>query len=163
MISYASFCRTHAGRTLDGFLASVRAPFIYIESLKQKSDAGFQTVANANFRDALQADDDAMLLAVEKRAGGNAFGMMITLGRAPNNDLVIPDQRISKFHAYFRCTGDEWAVVDANSRNGTSVNGLKVAPQTPTPIASGAAITLSDDLELVFLLPQDLHRMIGRG
>jgi hypothetical protein len=163
VIALQTFKKTHGNKPLDAFLRTVKTPYVYIESLKTKSPQGFQTVANANFKSMLQEDDEGQLLAVEKRAGSNAFGMMITMGRAPNNDLVIPDQRVSKFHAYFRQDGSDWSIVDANSRNGTSVDGAKLAPQAAVPVASGAEILLSDDLQLFFLQPPQLHSLLANG
>ena len=63
---------------------------------------------------------------LRKRPGGNAFTGMITVGRADNNDLVISDGTVSKFHAYFRRLGQRWTITDANSRNGTMVDGQVV-------------------------------------
>src|SRR5579871_2487865 len=42
----------------------------------------------------------AVLLAVRKVQ--SAFPTMITVGRTGNNDLVISDVQMSKFHAFFR-------------------------------------------------------------
>ena len=46
---------------------------------------------------------------------------MITVGRTENNDLVVPDEQVSKFHAFFRIVGERVEVADAGSRNGTFV------------------------------------------
>ncbi len=148
-------------------MLSVRTPFIYIESLARRPEGEsaptFATVRHTPYKDD-QDPNDAQLLPIEKRGEANAFGMMVTLGRAPNNDLVIPDQRISKFHAYFRLSPDgAWTLSDASSRNGTALNGVLLEPQTSMPLESGASITLSDEVELVFLAPEDLYVMVLRG
>jgi len=49
----------------------------------------------------------------------------VTVGRNPNNDVVINDGTISYFHAYFP-DPDAATVVDAGSTNGTFINGLRV-------------------------------------
>ena len=166
MIKFATFCKLHRTDSLEAFVASVRTPFIYVESLARhdgQSSRGFATVRNSP-NAAAQNHDDARLLPIAKRGGANAFGMMVTLGRAPNNDVVIPDQRISKFHAYFRQDADGiWTLADANSSNGTALNGTPLTPQTSMPLESGASITLSDEVELVFVEPQDLYVMVLRG
>ena len=51
----------------------------------------------------------------------STFPSMITVGRTDNNDLVVPDEQISKFHAFFRLVGDRVELSDAGSRNGTFV------------------------------------------
>ncbi len=67
----------------------------------------------------------AVLLAVRKVQF--AFPNMITVGRTPNNDVVINDVQMSKFHAFFRIAKEGAAeVVDAGSRNGTFVRGVQV-------------------------------------
>jgi hypothetical protein len=59
-----------------------------------------------------------------------AFPSMITLGRTSNNDVVLSDVQISKFHAFFRQQdGGRYELLDAGSRNGTWVGETKVAPK----------------------------------
>jgi hypothetical protein len=77
------------------------------------------------------------------------FAEMISLGRTANNDIVIPDATISKFHAYFRVTDDLIEVVDAGSRNGTKVMGRAIATKTPAEVTIGTRIKFgSVDLTL---------------
>jgi DNA-binding CsgD family transcriptional regulator len=53
----------------------------------------------------------------------------LTLGRNPDNDLPLPfDGRVSGVHAVLQLLGGAWAVEDDGlSRNGTFVNGIRVA------------------------------------
>lgn len=55
------------------------------------------------------------------------FPSMIMLGRTLNNDIVIGDTSISKFHAFFRVGPASVEVADAGSRNGTFVGDKKLA------------------------------------
>ena len=57
------------------------------------------------------------------------FPSMIMLGRTLNNDIVIGDTSISKFHAFFRIGPGSIDVADAGSRNGTFVGDKKLAPK----------------------------------
>jgi len=57
------------------------------------------------------------------------FPNMITLGRTANNDIVVPDVSVSKFHAWFQRIGDRIEVGDAGSKNGTAVNGETLPPR----------------------------------
>ncbi len=50
---------------------------------------------------------------------GASFADRITIGRTPNNDVVIDDSSVSRFHAYVRRAGDAWSVADAGSKNGS--------------------------------------------
>jgi pSer/pThr/pTyr-binding forkhead associated (FHA) protein len=51
---------------------------------------------------------------------------VITIGRKPDNDIVIDNQAVSGHHAKFTNEGDSLFVEDTNSLNGTYVNGQKV-------------------------------------
>jgi hypothetical protein len=53
----------------------------------------------------------------------------VTVGRRPDSDLALPwDGEVSRVHAQLEPVGHEWALVDDGlSRNGTYVNGERVA------------------------------------
>ncbi len=50
----------------------------------------------------------------------------ITIGRAPENILVLEDLLVSRRHAVLRRSGSNWELVDLGSANGTYVNGTRV-------------------------------------
>ncbi len=50
----------------------------------------------------------------------------VSLGRTQLNDWPLPDARVSKEHAVIERAGNEWAIRDLGSTNGTSVNGERV-------------------------------------
>ena len=64
-----------------------------------------------------------------------------TLGRAADNDVVIPDSSISRHHALIkRRDGGGFLILDAGSSNGTIVNGQNVLVRghgPATPVKSG--------------------------
>ncbi|MSP61624.1 MAG: FHA domain-containing protein [Myxococcales bacterium] len=70
-----------------------------------------------------------MVLAVRKIQ--EAFPAMITVGRTANNDIVLNDVQISKFHAFFRVTGSGFELCDAGSRNGTWIENRGLKPKGP--------------------------------
>jgi hypothetical protein len=47
----------------------------------------------------------------------------LTIGRSPDNDLVLPDSSVSRHHAILERIGAGWFIRDLNSSNGTEVNG----------------------------------------
>jgi len=49
-----------------------------------------------------------------------------TVGRKVDRDLVIPDPRVSREHAFIVAENGEFFVVDQGSKHGTFVNGEKV-------------------------------------
>jgi Nif-specific regulatory protein len=48
-------------------------------------------------------------------------GHKFSIGRAPNNHIVLQDDRCSRNHAEIFLAGDRWRVRDLGSRNGTTV------------------------------------------
>lgn len=50
----------------------------------------------------------------------------LTVGRAADNDIVLPYQGVSRHHARLSPEGDTFQLVDLQSHNGTLVNGRKV-------------------------------------
>ncbi|MFO0592807.1 MAG: FHA domain-containing protein [Polyangiaceae bacterium] len=82
------------------------------------------------------------VVAVVKRAGmGRPYEERVTVGRTRHSDIVLRDPNVSKFHAWFECDErDRYFVFDANSRNGTLVEGERVTPQTPVELPFGAEV-----------------------
>jgi hypothetical protein len=71
----------------------------------------------------------AMLLVTE--SGGRERevrieGQPLTLGRAPDNGLVITDARVSRHHGRFQTRNGTLVYTDLASTNGTRVNGIRV-------------------------------------
>ncbi|MGA0164403.1 MAG: FHA domain-containing protein, partial [Bdellovibrionota bacterium] len=54
----------------------------------------------------------------------------LTIGRDPQNQLVIDDSSISRFHAEIRLLGDEIQILDLGSTNGIKLNGALIQAQT---------------------------------
>ncbi len=50
-----------------------------------------------------------------------------TIGRGPDNQLVLPDAAVSRRHAVLERAGERLRVRDLGSRNGTRVNGQDVS------------------------------------
>jgi len=65
-------------------------------------------------------------LVLPLRKVQSTFPSMITVGRTDNNDLVVSDEQVSKFHAFFRLVGDRVELSDAGSRNGTFVGSKRL-------------------------------------
>src|SRR5579871_5491053 len=68
-----------------------------------------------------------------RSTGRSPYPSMITVGRTRNNDVILPDESVSKFHAFFRevpgstpDTAPSFVVQDAGSRNGTTMGGKPV-------------------------------------
>src|SRR5581483_7527233 len=118
-----------------------------------KTTAGFATVIPGVTSQA-HAPKPLKIYEVAKRKGANAFDHMITLGRAPNNDIVLLDASVSKFHLSFTRREEAWLVTDS-STHGTWLGGAKLERGVATPIESAAALSLARSVALRFLSPED--------
>jgi two-component system, cell cycle response regulator len=79
---------------------------------------------------------------------------MAVIGRAPNAELRVEDDGISRTHARIRAeTGRAW-VEDMGSRNGTFVNGAKIA--TATELRDGDKIQVGRSTIIRFGFQDDL-------
>src|SRR6266567_4308453 len=54
-------------------------------------------------------------------------GDLITIGRAPDNMIVIRDSSVSSHHAQLQLVGETYRLKDLDSTNGTRVNGIPTA------------------------------------
>ena len=90
---------------------------------------------------------------------GASFPDRITIGRTPNNDIVVPDHSISRFHAYIR-HGNGWYIADAGSKNGTWLGGVQLVARRERALDSKATLRLGD-VDLSFFLSIDLFEVLG--
>ncbi len=107
---------------------------------------------------------DTPVFAIRKGPGA-AIGNFISVGRTRNNDVVILDVSVTKFHAMFtQDASGNFLVQDAGSRNGTWINGVKVptvAEGAPIPVKTGAEVRLGH-VVLSFLDARSLHDLARR-
>jgi hypothetical protein len=123
-----------AGRSRDAFVSAYPHPFLLALSGLEAPAAPARTIrmeGGAELINAIMAERrrlkaeggfkaGSVVLAVKKVQ--TTFPSMITVGRARNNDIVVSDALVSKFHAYFRQLDDgEWGLADAGSANGTKI------------------------------------------
>ncbi|MBT3389591.1 MAG: FHA domain-containing protein, partial [Chloroflexi bacterium] len=71
---------------------------------------------------------------------------LLTLGRAEDNDIVIDDAEVSRYHARLTWQGDKWVIEDLGSSNGTYINGQRIS--APTILAAGSQLRLGPDVVL---------------
>lgn len=65
-------------------------------------------------------------------------GPVTTLGRDPDNDVVLQDNQVSRCHAEIHEQGGGYVLEDLGSSNGTTVNGQRIA--APWPLQPGDQI-----------------------
>ncbi len=71
---------------------------------------------------------------------------VLSIGRDPNNALVLGDMRVSRMHAQLRQIQGQYVIFDLQSTGGTTVNGRQVVQQALVP---GDVISLAG-VELVY-------------
>ena len=65
------------------------------------------------------------------------------LGRALDSDLVANIPEVSRHQAVIIREGEEVAIIDSGSANGTLVNGRQIG-KTPHPLLPGDTVTMGD-------------------
>lgn len=70
----------------------------------------------------------------------------LTIGRHSENDIVLRDSSVSRYHACIMREGENLVVTDKGSKNGTIVNGLKVES---VRLEDGDVIRIGDNLVIV--------------
>mgnify|MGYP006280002163 CR=1 FL=1 len=68
----------------------------------------------------------------------------ITIGRGSNNDLTLPDQKVSSEHAEIRSDGGQYLLSDRDSKNKTYVDGRRVGESEPYVLESGDVFRVGD-------------------
>lgn len=66
----------------------------------------------------------------------------ISVGRAPGNDLMLPNYSVSRHHAILQYAGGSFAIVDLGSTHGTLVNGDRVVGRAE--LQAGDRVELGD-------------------
>lgn len=86
-------------------------------------------------------------LAALVHAGGMRAGEeipihspVVRIGQGAQNDVTIDDDTVSTQHARLEYEAGEWRLTDLDSRNGTYIDGVRLAPNSPTPVPDGALI-----------------------
>ncbi|MDX2015350.1 MAG: FHA domain-containing protein [Myxococcaceae bacterium] len=100
------------------------------------------------------------LAVVVEKTKDNAFQRRVTVGRTSNNDIVLDDASVSRFHAWVQQEdGGGWSIVDAGSRNGTQVGGKKLAAKVPSALQSGVKVRIGV-IELTFFSADGFVKML---
>lgn len=93
--------------------------------------------------------DDIAAYALEPDAS------LARVGRASDNDVVIAQQRVSRYHAQLRRVEATWLVYDLESTNGTFVDDRRVSSDQPLQLPSTCTLRLGDFVMRVALNPPD--------
>lgn len=78
-----------------------------------------------------------------------------SLGRAPDNDVLLEDPRVSRFHARVLSDENGSRIVDLGSGNGTQVDGVDLEVKVEHPLVNGSLIRIGP-FEIRFHAPRAL-------
>jgi hypothetical protein len=106
---------------------------------------------------------DFWVIPVQRKGKESTLTGFISVGRNEGNDVMIPDQSISLFHALFRKTKDDRILLrDAGSTNGTFINDKKVPVQLqgdPVEVDSGAQVRFGS-VKFTFLRIDEFRKLV---
>lgn len=139
--AFARFVREHCVLSREQFLKSFPCPLLlqHTEPGGRASDADTTpTFGTLSVRRELTLGLQPLWVYEVKKRGANPFMKMVTVGRAPNNDIVLPYDEISKFHGFLLEMPSGWMLADASSTNGTFLDGQRLEPNKPVPISFGS-------------------------
>ena len=88
---------------------------------------------------------------------------MITIGRSPENDIVLYNRLVSKSHAYLGLGASDEAIflVDNHSTNGTFVNNIELSPTGNYQLAEGDEISFGPETKVIFFSPKFFHSLLS--
>jgi hypothetical protein len=65
---------------------------------------------------------------------------VVTIGRAADCEVLVDDDSVSAQHARLEFDLGGWRITDLASTNGTAIEGVRLAPQVPTPLPYGSTV-----------------------
>ena len=118
------------------------------------------TVRNADATPLAERVPEADTPVWEVRKHSDSDPRVISIGRAPGNDVVVPEPSISKHHCDVVVGRDGWILRDLGSRNGTRVDGTPLEPHVAVPLRSGHHLELGTNVHFRFLDPDGLWALV---
>ncbi len=100
-------------------------------------------------------------LEITTRAGSrevNLEGSEVAVGRETDNQIVIPEDVVSRHHFVLRRTGDTYTATDLGATNGISVGGVRVQSHV---LRDGDVLTIGDGVALRFRLAAAIPAVEG--
>jgi hypothetical protein len=165
-VDAADHYRHLATQGREAFLAAAApAAFVRLHATDSSMSPGLtvedETVDETRPVTKVGAEDTTALAVfpIVKKPGAS-FPDRVTIGRTANNDIVLGEHSISRFHAYVRQDGQSWLFADAGSKNGCDLQGERLAPRKEKPLISRAVVRVGD-IELTFYRAIDLYAVLG--
>jgi len=141
----------------QGFLATVvilMAVIVILMHLKRKEAPGADKAGKPEPRRRPDGMPQALLVDVKNVTSRKTLILdkkTITIGRGSNNDVAIPGDTVSGFHAIIEYREDAFYLEDQRSTNKTYLNGEEIGPYSPRRLKSGDEIIFAD-YRFIFLI-----------
>ena len=87
-------------------------------------------------------------------------GAVITIGRTPDNQIVVPHPQVSARHAQITNTGGQLILEDLGSGNGTFVRGQRIQRGQKVPIANGEKVYIGPMPVLIHIAGQQVNVVV---
>lgn len=87
-------------------------------------------------------------------------GSLISIGRTPDNQIVVPHPQVSARHAQIRSQGGQLLLEDLGSGNGTFVRGQRIARGQIVPIANGEKVYIGPMPVLIQIAGQQVNVVV---
>jgi len=84
----------------------------------------------------------------------------ITIGRTPDNHIVVPHAQVSSRHALIVRRGQALFVEDRGSANGTFVRGQRIAPGQPVSVSNGEKVYIGPMPLLIQVAGQQVNVVV---
>ncbi len=92
------------------------------------------------------ADTELVWSRIPSLTSNASYAPIVNIGTNFRNDVQINSGVVSRFHATIKIDNKgRTFIVDNGSKNGTKVNGIKIAKDVPTPIKRGDNIILGNE------------------
>ena len=157
--SYLALART---ATVSEFVSQSNAAFLLKRPSAQpvihpeSSTIQFETKAGTMDFDPYAAE---WRVAQVKKREGNPFPERISIGRAPNCDVVIRLPSISKVHAHVLLESGHYSMADAGASNSTYVNRTKLENKVAVPLRFGDTVSLGP-IKFEFVDAKGLYQIL---
>jgi hypothetical protein len=114
----------------DAFLGLHPYPWLVWDLGKPSQEPIIAPTLSHGGKRSLPSVGEPLAIPVQKGKAAS-FVLGITFGRTENNDVVLRHEEVSRFHAYVTGGSGGLALIDADSKNGTFVDGTRLVPTRP--------------------------------
>jgi hypothetical protein len=132
---------THFAQTLDEYRQHMTA-LLKEAGGKASEPVAVPSPANLALVGSRAASADIFALSIGLENQRFSLSDQMRLGREADNDLALPDQKVSLHHALIQRQGYVYKITDLNSDSGTYVNGKRITG--PTLLKNGDIVLIGD-------------------